>query len=117
MYFYAQFFIGAALMFVGWSVWYAQRNDEWKRKLEKIFLLPGDKLFDKGKGYSGYVTWLRYVAFVAGLTIIVPTAIVWDVIVGMIALFVFWLMSTQKIEHDDRVRRASRTDPEQSETV
>ena len=109
MIFWLQFILGSALIAVAASIWFAQKSERWKLFLEQRFLLPGDGLFDKGKRYSGYVRWLRYVALAAGLAMVVPTVIIWDIIIGLIAAGLYWWMSRQKILHDDAFRQSVRS--------
>jgi hypothetical protein len=101
--FFIQFFLGSFLIFIGIAIWWAGKSPSWRSWIEKTFLSPGDKLFDARKSYSIYVKWMRYVAFFAGLAMVVPTAVLWDLIIGMIAAGLFWWMNRQKIEHDDHV--------------
>ena len=103
-----QLVLGLALMLVGWALWYAQRNASWKGWIEKTFLLPGDDLFATDQSYSGYIKWIRYVAFPTGLVMFVPTPILYDAIIGMIAAGVFWWMNSQKARHDHQVRDADK---------
>ena len=100
-----QFIIGPILIFIGWAVWYARRDEAWKQWIERTFLDVGDDLFAEDMPYSGHVRWMRYVSLPAGLAIVIPTAIFIDIILGMIATGIFWWMSRQKSEHDDHVRQ------------
>ena len=108
--FFLQFIVGIALMILGAAMWYARRKNTFRLWLENTFLEPGDKLFDSRKSYSIYVRWMRYVAFFAGLAMVIPTTMLWDLVIGMVAAGVFWWMNRQKLDHDNAVRgRTTKT--------
>lgn len=85
--------IGLAFMLLGWAMWYARRNEAWRKWIEKVFLDPGEGLFDQDKSYTPYVRWMRYAAFVTGLVFLIPTPLLIDLVAGAIgaALFFFWV--------------------------
>ncbi len=95
---YVLMVIGLILMFLGWAMWHARRNESWRQWIEQVFLDPGEGLFDQNKSYTPYVRWMRYAAFVTGLVFLIPTPLLLDLVVGTIAAAVFIFLVNRAVE-------------------
>ena len=95
-----QFLVGALLVLLGALFWLASFNPGLQSGIERTFGLEAGSLFLRGKKHSNVVWFSRYLAFWVGVAIVIPTRIIVDVIILMVAGVVYFILSRKKLEHD-----------------
>jgi hypothetical protein len=108
-----QFVVGGLLVVIGGLFLWAARNDAVQTWLEDVlsglgYEVPEGQLFAKRRPFTFVVNWSRYAALAVGLAMLIPSHFMFDVVLGLIAVGLYYWMRRQRVLYDREISRDRR---------